>query len=64
MNIVYLFCVYKNPDVLYHTIQRLDAPNVKFYVHVDKASNTDFSVLRNIPNVYIAENRQVTLWGG
>lgn len=35
MNIVYLFLVYKNPQLLRHTMQRLSAPNVEFFVHID-----------------------------
>lgn len=41
MNIVYLFLTYKNPELLLHTIQRLKAPHVEFYVHVDASSGED-----------------------
>lgn len=45
MNIVYLFLTYKKPELLLHTIQRLKAPHVEFYVHVDASSGEDFSCL-------------------
>ena len=47
MNIVYLFLTYKNPELLLHTIQRLKAPHVEFYVHVDASSGEDFMPTRN-----------------
>lgn len=48
MNIVYLFLTYKNLELLLHTIQRLKAPHVEFYVHVDASSGEDFSCLQGI----------------
>lgn len=64
MNIVYLFLVYKNPQLLCHTMQRLSAPNVEFFVHIDASSKADFSDLKNISNIYIADKRYDTNWGG
>lgn len=56
MNIVYLFLTYKNPELLLHTIQRLKAPHVEFYVHVDASSGEDFSCLQGIEGVYVTVN--------
>ena len=64
MNIVYLFLTYKNPELLLHTIQRLKAPHVEFYVHVDASSGEDFSCLQGIDGVYVFVNQQNTKWGG
>jgi hypothetical protein len=64
MNIVYLFLTYKNPELLLHTIQRLKAPHVEFYVHVDASSGEDFSCLQGIDGVYVFVNQHNTKWGG
>ncbi len=64
MNIVYLFLVYKNPQLLKHTIERLSAPNVEFYVHIDAGSKADFSCLKSIDNLYLSEKQRYTTWGG
>lgn len=64
MNIVYLFLVYKNPELLFHTMRQLKAPHVEFYVHVDASSNEDFSCLQAVDGLYIAKNQQITKWGG
>ena len=64
MNIVYLFLTYKNPELLLHTIQRLKAPHVEFYVHVDASSGEDFSCLQGIEGVYVPVNQYNTKWGG
>ena len=61
MNIVYLFLTYKNPELLLHTIQRLKAPHVEFYVHVDASSGEDFSCLQGIDGVFV--NQYNTKWG-
>ena len=58
MNIVYLFLTYKNPELLLHTIQRLKAPHVEFYVHVDASSGEDFSCLQGIEGVYCLRDIQ------
>ena len=63
MNIVYLFLTYKNPELLLHTIQRLKAPHVEFYVHVDASSGEDFSCLQGIDGVYVLVNQHNTKWG-
>ena len=60
MNIVYLFLTYKNPELLLHTIQRLKAPHVEFYVHVDASSGEDFSCLQGIEGVYVPVNQYNT----
>ena len=60
MNIVYLFLTYKNPELLLHTIQRLKAPHVEFYVHVDASSGEDFSCLQGIDGVYVFVNQHNT----
>lgn len=63
MNIVYLFLTYKKPELLLHTIQRLKAPHVEFYVHVDASSGEDFSCLQGIDGVYVFVNQHNTKWG-
>ena len=63
MNIVYLFLTYKNPELLLHTIQRLKAPHVEFYVHVDASSGEDFSCLQGIDGVYVFVNQYNIKWG-
>lgn len=63
MNILYLFLIYKNPQIVSHTISKLQHPNSKFYIHVDKNSNCDFSILNQYPNVYWAQEQFATEWG-
>jgi len=63
MNIVYLFLVYKKPELLLHTIQRLKAPHVEFYVHVDASSREDFSCLQGTESLYMSVNQHNTKWG-
>ncbi len=63
MKILYLFLIYKNPQIVAHTINRLQHPDALFYIHVDKNSNCDFSLLNNSANVYWASERFPTEWG-
>lgn len=62
--IVYFFMVFKNPLQVKHAIERLQAPNVYFYLHIDSKSKEDFSFAKSLDNVYLADRRYDIPWGG
>lgn len=63
MKITYLFLIYKNPEIVFHTCKRLSGNGIRFLVHVDKNSNTDFSILYNVEGLEFADVRFATAWG-
>ncbi|MCQ2232886.1 MAG: beta-1,6-N-acetylglucosaminyltransferase [Paludibacteraceae bacterium] len=64
MKITYLFLVYKNAELVYHTCQQLKSVGVKFLVHVDRNSSEDFSMLKSIEGLEFYDLRYATVWGG
>jgi hypothetical protein len=62
MRVLYLFCVYRSPEMVRHTIEMLNDGNNLFYIHVDANSKADFSSLSGIPNVHFASKRYPTPW--
>lgn len=64
MDVVFLFMVYKNADFVYHTCQRLSAPNVYFHIHVDSKSEEDFDRLKELKNVSFSSKRFSAEWAG
>lgn len=63
MRVLYLFLVYKNPEMVERIISRLKSDNSIFYIHVDANSKYDFSGLTKNPNVSFAKKRYATSWG-
>lgn len=63
MNITYLIFAHANLPFLEHLINRLEAPNTDFFIHIDKKSKECFTHLLSIRNVYFAKNRFDIKWG-
>lgn len=63
MKITYLFLIYKNPEIVLHTCKRLAGDGIRFLVHVDKNSNTDFSILNEVDGLEFSDVRYATAWG-
>lgn len=61
--ITYLFLVYKNPEIVLHTCRRLSGDGIRFLVHIDKNSKTDFSVLNDVEDLEFSDVRFATSWG-
>lgn len=64
MKVLYLFIVYRSPEIVIRTIERLDSRDSLFMIHVDANSKYDFSALSKYPNVRFATKRYPTPWGG
>jgi len=65
MRSAYLLLVHNNPGQLRRLIQRLMAPNVDFYVHVDrKADLSPFLKELSLPQVSFIGKREKVNWGG
>ncbi|WP_084151242.1 beta-1,6-N-acetylglucosaminyltransferase [Azohydromonas australica] len=67
MKILYIISAYKRPDQLVRLVRRLNTPNARFHVHVDKKTDAftcDRMVagLRSLNNVHFLE-RHVCHWG-
>lgn len=57
--------VHKNPDQLLRLIQRLEHPNTHVFIHVDaKIPIENFSIIKDLKNVYFIKNRVKCNWGG
>src|ERR1035437_876794 len=66
MNIAYLILAHNQPLLLKRLIDRLNQPNVRFYVHIDKKTkNIDFfkTTLSGYSNVTIISTREVNWMG-
>lgn len=65
MVINYCFTVYNEPELLRHTILRLQHPNARFFIHVDKRVDEGVfrEVLDEFCNVKFIEERVVSMWG-
>lgn len=64
MNITYLIFTHTNPTFLKHLIERLQAPDTDFFIHIDKKSKESFSQLHSTPNIHFAKKRFDIKWGG
>jgi hypothetical protein len=67
VNIVYLVIAYKNLEQMIRLVNRLNAPNVQFLIHIDKKSDEDYltgaqRALRDYPNCYFIK-RETVYWG-
>lgn len=64
MVINYCFTVYNEPELLRHTILRLQHSNARFFIHVDKRVDEDVfrEALQNIDNVMFIKNRVASQW--
>lgn len=65
MQINYIILAHRNPNQVKRLIQKLKAPEVFFYVHVDKNVLLDsFSKeLIDLPNVSYVKDRREVIWG-
>ena len=63
MKITYLFLIYKNANIVYHTCQKLSGEGINFLIHVDKNSHEDFSMLKTIKGLEFSDVRYATAWG-
>jgi len=63
MRVLYLFVVYRSPEMIQRIISRLDDGKNLFLIHVDADSKEKFDGLRNKPNVRFATKRYHTPWG-
>ena len=57
-----LITAYKEIDALIDLINQLGS-DFNFYIHIDKKSKMDFSILYNIKNVFVSNTYKVN-WGG
>lgn len=61
--ITYLIFAHNNAQFLYNLILQLNYPNCNFYIHIDKKSQEDFSLIQNIPNVRFSSQKTDIGWG-
>jgi hypothetical protein len=60
----YLIIAHHAPEQLSAMINRLQAPFVRFYVHIDQRSDLNsFEWLNKMPGVQICKDRKVCIWG-
>ena len=64
MKTIFLFLVYKNPEMVRHTCTLLSGDEVYFYIHVDLKSKDNWEDLRNIKNLSFLKKRYNSTWGG
>lgn len=68
MNINYIIAAYNCPGQLRRLIERLDAPSVRFYLHIDKKVDIKpfRDALGHVPNLRMVDDhhRVVCRWGG
>ena len=65
MRISHIIMAHKYPEQLLRLAQRLDHPNAKIFVHVDKKTDIKkFLYIKNIVDVYFIKNRKICNWGG
>lgn len=64
MNITYLIFTHTNLPFLKRLIDRLQASNTDFFIHIDKKSTENFKQFTSIPNVHFAKKRFDIKWGG
>lgn len=63
MKITYLFLIYKNAEIVYHTCKKLSGEGIRFLVHVDRNSKVNFSILNRIDGLEFSNIRYSTAWG-
>lgn len=65
MKITYIILAYKNPQILNHTINKLNDKDVSFIIHIDKKSRSLFNweYLKSKDNITFLSYKEVT-WGG
>lgn len=63
MNVIYLIFVHDKPAHLKRLLERLNAPWVDFFIHVDKKSSEDFIFLNQYSNVHVVSHYSIE-WGG
>ena len=62
MDVVFLFLIYKNANLVYHICKRLENEGVYFYFHIDKNSQENFECLKQLENSCFASKRFATSW--
>ena len=65
MVINYCFTVYNEPELLRHTILRLQHPNARFFIHVDNRVDIQnfIDITKGIDNITFIKNRIASQWG-
>jgi hypothetical protein len=63
MDIIYIILVHKYPEQFKRLTNRLKAPNVYFYVHLDSKANIDQFNNEPIPNLFFIKDRVNCIWG-
>ena len=62
MDVVFLFLIYKNANLVYHICKRIENEGVYFYFHIDKNSQENFECLKQLNNSHFASKRFATSW--
>ena len=62
MDVVFLFLIYKNAELVYHTCKELEDEDVYFYFHVDCNSKENFDCLKKIRNSFFPKKRYPVSW--
>lgn len=63
MQINYIILTHKNPQQLERLINRLDADNICFYIHIDKKTNIEHFKYLEKQNVVLIDHRIDVVWG-
>lgn len=64
MVINYCFTVYNEPELLRHTILRLQHPNARFFIHIDRRVDESvfYKALDGIENIEFIKDRVISQW--
>lgn len=64
ITITYLIFAHNNAEFLLNLIEQLSYPHCNFYIHIDRKSKENFSIIQNLPKVHFATKRTEIDWGG
>jgi len=59
----YMIQVHKNPNQINDLIEELEDEDTDFYIHIDRKSNIENSIIK-LKNIYVIKNRIFVEWGG
>lgn len=54
ITITYLIFAHNNAEFLLNLIEQLSYPHCSFYIHIDRKSKENFSIIQNLPKVHFA----------